>query len=150
MDKFSETKEQELFIKGATNYSPEVSLNWETSQLWISGRCNPESAIDFFAPIESAIDRYFQIGENNLLSLTFNLEYINTSSRKSVLNLIKKVEGYSSNECSVIINWCYEENDESIMEIGEDFVDLHNIEMNFVPIPEEIIEYSDRMFALSA
>lgn len=59
------------------------------------------------------------------------MEYLNTSSSKSLMEILKRFEAINKpNE--VIINWHYEKCDEDIMEIGQDYQDIMNRPFNFI------------------
>ena len=49
------------------------------------------------------------------------LEYFNTSSSKCILDVFKKLEAIHKAKNDVIINWHYEEDDEDMLEAGEDY-----------------------------
>ena len=66
------------------------------------------------------------------------LEYFNTSSSKCILDVFKKLE--KINEAGVVgvaINWHYEEDDEDMLEAGEDYQAIINIPFKMVEIEEE-------------
>lgn len=54
-------------------------------------------------------------------ALNFNLEYLNTSSSKYLLNMLKRFEKLNKNGKTVEVKWNYESDDDDIKEAGEDF-----------------------------
>ena len=64
------------------------------------------------------------------------LEYFNTSSSKCILDVFKKLEKINSSNNGVIINWHYEEDDEDMLEAGEDYQAIINIPFKMVQIEE--------------
>ena len=68
-------------------------------------------------------------------------EYFNTSSSKSIFEVIKLLKKHKSVGKSVQFNWVYESYDDDMMETGEDYADLLSVNMNMVEV-EEMEEYS--------
>ena len=55
---------------------------------------------------------------NEQLEINIRLEYFNTSSSKCLMDLLKRVE---ASECAARVNWYYEDDDEDMLEAGEDY-----------------------------
>ncbi|MEQ8240211.1 MAG: DUF1987 domain-containing protein [Cyclobacteriaceae bacterium] len=118
-----------FFLK-AERTTPQVSIDDQLNEMRFSGRCSPEMVVNFFKPIEEAIDRYFEQGKDSLTA-HFSLEYINTSSTKGLINLMRRMDKIVAKGKKIEIYWYYEEDDEDMMETGEDFSDLlMNIEIH--------------------
>lgn len=122
-----------FFLK-AERTTPQVSIDDQLDEMYFKGRCSPEMAIYFFQPIEEAIDRYFDQGKKSLKA-HFSLEYINTSSTKCIINLMRKLDKRVRKGQKIEIFWYYEEEDEDMMETGEDLSDL------LMAIDINILEY---------
>lgn len=121
-----------------TNNTPEVNFNAETGKLLFKGRSIPEDAGEFYERILNWLERYFK--ETDLVTeLEFVLEYANSGSSKYILEMLKQVSNYTGGK-KVKVIWCYEEDDESIEELGELY---HNaignlpFEMREIPYEEE-------------
>ena len=65
------------------------------------------------------------------------IEYYNTSSSKSILDLLKRLEGIHENGNDMLLKWFYEDDDESLMESGEEFKSMVNIPFELFPVPVE-------------
>jgi hypothetical protein len=105
-------------------------VDFKTSgQLTISGNSYPENVSDFYEPLLHLIDNLL---ERKLvpISLTVDLKYINTSSTKSILNIIKKISTLAKGTISV--SWLYEIDDDDMFETGEDLEKLSEIKFEFV------------------
>ncbi|MBL4625712.1 MAG: DUF1987 domain-containing protein, partial [Flavobacteriales bacterium] len=71
-------------------------------------------------------------------SVIIQLEYFNTSSSKCILDVFKKLEAiHNSGNSSILINWHYEEDDEDMLEAGEDYQAIINVPFKMVEIEEE-------------
>jgi hypothetical protein len=63
------------------------------------------------------------------------LEYFNTSSSKCILDVFKKLESiHKSGDKEVIINWYYEEDDEDMLEAGEDYESIIRVPFKMIEI----------------
>ncbi len=115
-----------------TKYTLDIEFNGSTGVLDMSGSSYPENAIDFYKPIISWIETFIaEVGKP--ITLNFKLNYLNTSSTKCILDIFEILEEYNeSNE--VTVNWYYEEDDEDILETGEEMGEDIDIPMNFIPI----------------
>jgi SiaC family regulatory phosphoprotein len=100
-----------------------------------SGKSIPEDAYTFYAPIVDAITKYLE-NPNSKTSLIFNLEYINSSSKKIITNILKIFEQAVKNGFHVEIEWHFEADDDSIIDLGKDLQSLINLPFRFIEIPE--------------
>jgi hypothetical protein len=64
------------------------------------------------------------------------LEYFNTSSSKCILDVFKKLEAINKGENDVLINWYYEEDDEDMLEAGEDYESIIRVPFKMIEIVE--------------
>ena len=111
-----------------TKFSLQIHCNAETGLCEMEGSSYPENAFEFFKPVQQWMTRYFtEVGSRILLDL--KLEYLNTSSSKCILDLFKTLEDYVRQGGEVQVNWYYEQDDEDMMETGEEF--LEDLELPF-------------------
>ena len=63
------------------------------------------------------------------------LEYFNTSSSKCILDVFKKLENlHNKSVAEVVINWYYEEDDEDMLEAGEDYQSILKLPFKMVEV----------------
>ncbi len=117
-------------IKG-TEDTPNVILDRESEIFEISGRSLPEDVNMFFEPIMDWIDEY---AEDPLDKTTFDfkLEYFNTASSKIILDILLKFEEIVENGKSVLVKWHYHEDEEDMLEAGEEYADIVEIQFEYV------------------
>ena len=109
-----------LIIEG-TPKTPRVDFSSEQGALEISGKSIPENSVEFYQPVYSWIDEYNQQPKKNTV-IKIQLEYFNTSSSKCLLDIFRKLEALQkSGKSEVTVTWMYEEEDEDMMEAGEDY-----------------------------
>lgn len=116
--------------------APAIDFNAETGLLKISGRSIPDDTFKVYNPIIEWLNQY-SVQPNKTTTLDIRFEFINTSSSKFVFEILKKLEKLSNAGNDVTINWYYEEDDEDMMETGEDFQSIINIPMHILEIEEE-------------
>jgi hypothetical protein len=122
---------EDIRIEG-TPKTPTVNFINNEGLLEIKGRSIPENSIEFYKPLISWIESYAQ-GPKDSTNINIQLEYFNTSSSKCILDLFKKLEAINNN---ITINWYYEEDDEDMLEAGEDYEAIINIPFKMIEVEE--------------
>jgi len=123
-----------IIIEG-TKKTPDISFNAETGILEIEGRSIPENSIEFYKPMVDWLDDYAK-SPNDKTVVNIKLEYFNTSSSKCILDVFKKLEDIYKAKKDVVINWHYEEDDEDMLEAGEDYQSILKIPFKMIEIEE--------------
>ncbi|MFP4022966.1 MAG: DUF1987 domain-containing protein [Thiohalospira sp.] len=125
---------ESITVEG-TPKTPTVNFNAETGIIEIKGRSIPENSIEFYRPLVEWLEEYAK-NPQKLTTVNIQLEYFNTSSSKCILDVFKKLETIKKARNEVIINWYYEEDDEDMLEAGEDYESI-------IRIPFKMIEVVD-------
>ena len=63
----------------------------------------------------------------------FKMTMFNTSSAKCIFDILKRLKAMEEQGLRIVINWHYEEDDDDMLECGEDFQDLLDAKFNFIP-----------------
>jgi|SRR4030043_723145 len=123
-----------ILIEG-TPKTPSVKFDPDKGVIEIKGRSIPENSIEFYKPLVDWLEFY---SKNPLQKTLVNvqLEYFNTSSSKCILDVFKKLEAIHKANHDVVINWFYEEDDEDMLEAGEDYESI-------IRVPFKMIEIGD-------
>ena len=121
-----------LSIEG-TPKTPTVTMNPNTGVIEIKGRSIPENSIEFYKTIIDWIDEYSKSPQPNTV-VNIQFEYFNTSSSKCILDVFKKFEMLKKNKADVVINWYYEEDDEDMLEAGEDYESIIKVPFKMIQI----------------
>lgn len=108
----------------------EFSSNGE---LLLKGRSIPENSIEFYKPLIEWLESYSE-SPNNTTVLSVQLEYFNTSSSKCILDVFKKLESVSGSE--ITVKWHYEEDDEDMLEAGEDYEAIIDLPFEMIEVEE--------------
>lgn len=117
-------------IKG-TDDTPNVILDKEKGLLEISGRSLPEDVNMFYEQILDWIDEYAE-NPNDRTEFNFKLEYFNTASSKVILDILLKFEEIVEKGKEVVIKWHYHEDEEDMLEAGEEYADIVEIPFDYV------------------
>lgn len=115
-----------------TRHTMAIDLDPETGILDMEGSSYPENALEFFGQIIDWIKNYIaQTGKPILLNIRLN--YLNTSSTKSILDIFEILNQYYKSGGQVKVNWHYAEDDEDIMETGEELGEDFEFLIEFIP-----------------
>ncbi len=117
-----------------TPKTPTVNFDAESGILEVKGRSIPENAIEFYKPLVDWIGNYGDSAKSNTV-VNIQLEYFNTSSSKCILDVFKKLESVNG-KTNITINWHYEEDDEDMLEAGEDYQAIINIPFKMIEMEE--------------
>jgi len=124
-----------ISIKG-TAKTPTVEFNAENGKVEIKGRSIPENSIEFYKPLVDWLDTY-ATSPKEQTEVNIQLEYFNTSSSKCILDVFKKLENIHKEGHDVKINWFFEEDDEDMLEAGEDYQSIIKIPFKMIETDEE-------------
>jgi hypothetical protein len=118
-----------LIIPGTTD-SPLVKLDNENGEIEIQGKSTLSDPVVFYSGLLEQINN---MHKNKLRTLNIRLSYINTGSTKWMLFLIKQLEKMVEPINAVVVNWYYEEDDESMEMTGQDYQSMLKIPFNLIP-----------------
>lgn len=124
----------ELVNIEGTPKTPSIQMNPEKGEIVIKGRSIPENSIEFYKPVIEWLDKYATTGTTEKMVVNVQLEYFNTSSSKCILDVFKKLEGINKEKKNIVINWYYEEDDEDMLEAGEDYESIVKVPFKMIQI----------------
>ena len=119
----------------STSKTPKVDFHVGSGVLEIAGRSLPENSTEFYKPVFDWLDQYIEESNSNT-SFNFKLEYFNTSSSKCILDILRKLEKLHKTGKSVVVNWYYEEDDEDMMEAGENYQRIVSVPIELALLEE--------------
>ncbi len=118
---------ESVIIQEKSQKCPGMYYDQDNNTLTIEGRSIPENAETVYQPVKGWINDYFN--ESDGLNIKIILEYINSGSSKHLLEVLKILKAYYKQGKKLKIKWLYEEDDESILELGEHFRDTSGLPM---------------------
>ena len=122
-----------LLIEQGKN-TPKISGDSTSSILMIEGSSFPENIRKFYNPVNDWLDSI--VKKSSTLNIDCKLYYMSSSSIIALLKTLKYAERLFG-ASNIWIKWRYEEDDDDIRKIGEDFSHILGIEFEFIEEPEE-------------
>jgi len=123
-----------ISIEGSPK-TPTVIFDASEGIIEIKGRSIPENSIEFYKPLVDWLEEYKK-DPLPVTKVNIQLEYFNTSSSKCILDVFKKLEAIHKAKHDVEVNWYYEEDDEDMLEAGEDYESIIRIPFKMIEIAE--------------
>jgi len=121
---------EKIAIEGSPK-TPTINFDTDKGFLEIKGRSIPENSIEFYKPLVDSLEKY-ATKPQAATNVNIQLEYFNTSSSKCILDVFKKLEAIHKGGSAVTINWHYEEDDEDMLEAGEDYQAIINVPFKMI------------------
>ncbi len=125
---------ESIIIEG-TPKTPTVEFNAEEGKVEIKGRSIPENSVEFYNPLIAWLEEYGN-QPKEVTQVNIQLEYFNTSSSKCILDVFKKLESLAKAGNDIKVNWFYEEDDEDMLEAGEDYQSIIKLPFKMIEIEE--------------
>ncbi|MFO8236096.1 MAG: DUF1987 domain-containing protein [Bacteroidales bacterium] len=129
----------------STDKSPRVLFDPENRIFEIEGNSRPENVREFYQPIIETLKKFFtQILDDDTiddysdspLKFIYKLDYFNSSSAKFISDIFFLVGNYSKKGIPVKIYWYFDEGDEDMMEVGEDFSNMIDVPFQMIMISQ--------------
>jgi len=117
--------------------APCVVFDNDQNSFEMSGRSFPADPDAFYQPLIKWLDDYKKNKPEKSMTFNFKIEYFNTASAKMLLDLFFKLEDIKEDGTDVKIIWHYLDDDEDMLEAGEEFDDIVEIDFEFEEYSEE-------------
>ena len=114
-----------------TKYTPDIKLSI-SGTISMVGKSYPENTFEFYAPMMAWTKEYFETAPASVTTVNLEITYFNSSSSKLFFDFFDLLEE-SSEDHDIVINWIYDEENESAEEAGEDFIeDFEDLEIKLL------------------
>lgn len=104
----------------ASQSTPSIVSDSENGSLHLSGDSYPENSFELFGPVIQWVDEYLA-STQRALAVTLELQYLNTSSVKAVMDIFDLLEAAHDNGHEVSVTWYYDSRNERVGELAEEF-----------------------------
>lgn len=125
-------------VKEPTVSTPKIYFDTVERIFEISGKSRPEHVNDFYEPILFWMDSYIAelalSGEKIHLPLKLHFSYLNSSSEKTLLRVVKKLQDFIRAGHTAEVIWCSYEEDEDVRDVGVDFSELSQVPFTFLSV----------------
>ncbi|SKC63647.1 DUF1987 domain-containing protein [Ohtaekwangia koreensis] len=113
---------EDLKIIGEKNifFIPNVNFSVETGICELEGESYLENTFQFYAPLLKWLEDYM-VHVNKPITFNFGLSYFNTSSSRSILDILNTLKQYEQQGGSVTVNWRIRDWDQDMKQDVEDF-----------------------------
>ena len=126
--------------------APEVIFDIEKGIFAMKYDSRPENVRKFYYPIievlNEGLEELISSGKStnfkeNPFLFSFKLGYFNSSSAKFILDIMNIARLFFEKGLNIIVEWYYQDDDEDMMEAGEDFADFCEMEFKFIGTDED-------------
>ena len=120
------------FEKEKTTSTPYILVDEEKGYMRMEGRSFHENVVMFYKEVNDWLNSYLT---SNFGTFTFDFEmnYFNSSTSKLLHILLMKMDRNASDDREIIVNWITTEDNDIIIECGEDFQEeVENLTFNLV------------------
>jgi len=114
-----------------TEDTPAILLDADKGVFKIIGISMPEDAHLFYQPMTEWISQYCT-KPNPKTNFVFELEYFNSASSQSILNIIRIVEEIHNHKTQAAISWLYYPDNKDMKEAGKLFAELVTIPFKLI------------------
>ncbi len=123
----------DLIIKGEkkTYFTPDVNFSANTGICEIAGESYQEETFEFFNRLIAWIDEFI-MKVRMPITMNFKLTYFNTSSARAIQEMINLLKKYKEQGGQVVINWYYQDEEDSTYEEAEDMQDKTKMQFNMI------------------
>lgn len=111
--------------------TPGIILDKMQGTFEFTGTSMPDNTQKFFAPVFNWIESYIN-NPNEETIVNFKMDYFNTSSTKSLLDIMIAFKTLAKNNKQLIINWYIRVDDEDMLEAGKGFSTMVRYPFNFI------------------
>jgi len=118
--------------KEKSTSTPYILIDEEKNYMKFEGRSFHENVVEFYKDVNIWLDTYLE-KDFGLFTFDFEMNYFNSSTSKLLHNMLTKMDTHASDKKKVIVNWITTEDNDIIIECGEDFQeDFDNLEFNII------------------
>ena len=107
-----------------TNNTPSILIDEASMHCKIEGSSFPEDAFDIYQYVLNWLESIKNKQFDKKLVIEFDFDFLNSISHKKVWQIVNEMKEIYQNGQDVLVKWYYDENDEDIMEAGEDLSEL--------------------------
>jgi len=104
----------------STQSTPSIMTDAGAGIMEMRGDSYPENSFELFSPAMQWIEDYLRQADRPL-TLNLHLLYLNTSSVKAMMDIFDILEDAHQAGHKVSVNWFYDEQNERVAELAEEF-----------------------------
>lgn len=118
----------------ATSRTPKITLNASASTLLIDGESYPEDVTGFYKPVFAAVQSHLASPDARL-DVEIKLIYFNSSSARSLMELLDMMDAAAAAGATVSIKWFCDSDDDITREFAEDIsADIEHVNIDILEL----------------
>jgi len=106
-------------------------IKLEDGLIYMEGCLMPENTILFFKPVEEWINKYLNSPAKHT-KIDLDLSYLNSCSTKKLCDILKLLNNKYKEGFDMKVYWAYDEDDDTVQEIGDDLMSVLDIPFEYV------------------
>lgn len=118
-----------------TRNTPQVKIDTAEGNFTIRGTSVMEDPVEFFKPVMDQVGEYIK-APALVTTVELSMVYFNTSSAKVLLDILRSFETIKDRS-NVMIVWVYEQGDEDMLEVGEDYSEIVSLPFKMIEMEGE-------------
>jgi len=124
---------ENLYIEGYRDdfFVPSVKFDAAAGKLEISGESYLEDTIAFYQPICDWLNEFLD-DDTMPVTFDFKLSYFNTSSSRSILDILFILKDFEDRGGKLKVNWHYDKDDLDMKEEVEDYIIESELKINII------------------
>ena len=123
---------ENLYLKG-TEETPEIVFDRDKPEFRVTGKSYMEDATAHYTRVIAWLEEYSK-KPNKSTHFKFELEYVNTASSKIVHDILNSLDNMYLNGNEVLVEWNYYEEDEDMLELGQEYEEIYEVPFKFEEI----------------
>ncbi len=124
----------ENLVREKSTSTPNVNFDATNGHFTLSGESYPENSFEFFGPLLEWVENYLA-ESTGAVKLEIGLTYMNTSSIKSMMDLLDLLEEVHGDGREVTVTWFYDEENDRALEMAEEF--REEVTLPFFVVPQK-------------
>ncbi len=125
---------KDLVIQGSHKdfFIPSVNFNASTGVCEISGESFLEDTVGFYKPILKWLEEFIETEKKSII-FVIKLTYFNTSTSRSLLDILNLLKKYEVEGGDIVIKWHYDPSDVDMEEDIEDYMIDTGVSITLIP-----------------
>lgn len=112
-----------------TAFTPSFDFN-TNGELHVKGISTPDNVQKFYQPIFDWLKSFID-SKPSKINFVMEIDYLNTSSSRIFVELLMLISSAKANGTQTTIVWKYEDEDEDMLELGQDLQESSKAEVVF-------------------
>ncbi len=126
-----------------TEKIPEITLDDKNKTFEIRGKCLPENIRNLDKLVTKKLEKYLddcmeakKSSSRKTLKANFKLAYFNSAAAKFIADIMMLMNRYIKKGYNIKLYWYFHEEDDDMLEAGEDFAEMLEVPIQYIMIPK--------------